>query len=235
MTFEREERYIVVKLSHIDGNQTAKLRNLLANEQIGTIECVVVENDWPEYETVWQMIEDRCSGRSQHAASLRAFYADVHARNVKAGWWTNIDTGEPLKRSVGEMFMLFVTELAEAYEAYLTGDHDDKLPQYPGLGVELGDLEIRLADFCGGLAAGRVIAHDPDVSNPGASMFAEIVKIAKQYEAIRKTPAAKGDAEIGDFLEPQDVAVMVVDKMTFNATRADHQIANRLLADGKRT
>lgn len=184
---------------------------------------------------VEEVEQSREPAEVDHAVSLRAFYADAHARNVKAGWWTNIETGQPLKRNVGEMFMLMVTELAEAYEAYIAGTVDDKLPQYPGLGVELGDLEIRLADFCGGLAAGRVIEHDSSVSNPGASMFAEVVKIAKQYEAIRKTPAAKGDAETGDFLEPQDVAVMVVDKMAFNATRADHKIENRLLEDGKRT
>lgn len=170
-----------------------------------------------------------------HTGSLHAFYTDIHARNVAAGWWTNIETGEPLKRSVGEMFMLMVTELAEAYEAYLTNADDDKLPQHPGLGVELGDLEIRLADFCGGLAAGKIVANDPSVYNPGAIMFGAVCDIAKRYEAIRKTPEARGDAEKGEFLSPQDVATMVTDKLAFNANRADHKIENRLKPDGKRT
>lgn len=169
------------------------------------------------------------------AQSLTAFYEDVHARNVKAGWWTNIDTGEPLKRNVGEMFMLMVTELAEAYEAYVLSLQDDKLPQHHGLGVELGDLEIRIADFAGGLMAGKVVEYDPGSHNPGASMFMEVVEIAKRYEAIRKTPAAKGDTECGEFIAPQHVPTMIVDKLAFNATRADHKIENRLKADGKRT
>lgn len=29
------------------------------------MECVVVEADWPEYETVWQMIADRVDGEQQ--------------------------------------------------------------------------------------------------------------------------------------------------------------------------
>lgn len=170
-----------------------------------------------------------------HADELLVFFRDVHERNVKAGWWTNIETGEPLKRNVGEMFMLMVTELWEAYDAYAHGEPDDKLPEYPGIGVELGDLLIRIADFCGALMVGNVIDYDPDSSNPGENMFLEVGDIAKRYEAIRKTPQAKGDPETAAFLMPMDVAVMVDAKLAFNATREDHKIENRLKEDGKRT
>lgn len=171
-----------------------------------------------------------------HADNLAAFFSDVHERNVKAGWWTNIETGEPLKRSVGEMFMLMVTELWEAYEAYLGGDADDKLPQYPGLGVELGDLLIRAADFAGALAAGRIVGPGvTPVNNAGAAMFHKVGVIAVQYESIRKTPKAVGDPETGEALPAVCVAEMVDAKLAYNASRADHKIENRLKDGGKKT
>jgi hypothetical protein len=168
------------------------------------------------------------------AVALRAFYADVHGRNVKAGWWSDLATGQPKKRSVGELFILIVTELVEAYEAYLTGEPDNKLPQYPGLGVELGDLQIRLADFAGALQAGKIVEHT-STRNPGDEMFAEIAVIANRYESIRKLPEANGDPETGNEIEAQDVAVMIVDKLAFNAQRPDHKVENRIKEGGKQT
>jgi hypothetical protein len=44
--FQREERYIVTKI------KTGK-----------RVDCVVVEADWPEYEIVWRMIQDRMEGK----------------------------------------------------------------------------------------------------------------------------------------------------------------------------
>lgn len=68
--FEREERYIVFKKSHLSPKQLARLERLITPPQIPpanwhddhtlpTVECVVVESDWPEYEPVWRMIEQR--------------------------------------------------------------------------------------------------------------------------------------------------------------------------------
>lgn len=75
---EREERYYVIKKSDLEAALKVKritqtdvedLKELLArlntqrfvsNKEM--LKCVVVESDWPEYETVWQMIEDRVDG-----------------------------------------------------------------------------------------------------------------------------------------------------------------------------
>lgn len=170
----------------------------------------------------------------QALAGLAVFYDDTHAANVAAGWWTDLETGKPKKRSVGEMFVLIVTELAEAYRAYVNGDLDDKLPLFPGLGVELGDVQIRLADFAGALRAGHIVKYS-NALNPGDDYFRRIMQIANQYEAIRKTPQAVGNPETGGYLEPMDPVVMIGEKMAFNAKREDHKIENRLKADGKRT
>lgn len=181
-------------------------------------------------------IEQHLEERQVNVAhALHQFYADCHARNVKAGWWTDLATGIAKKRSVGELFMLFVTEIEEAYQAYIDGSADDKLPQYPGLGVELGDLQIRLADFAGAMIAGSLVTYDPNVNNPGDQMFREVCEIARRYESIRKTDAAVGQPETGDFIPGVDVAEMVVAKLEYNANRPDHKIENRLKEDGKRT
>jgi len=62
-TFEREERFIVIKRKHLSPAKEEALRTYLFDDGIDTVECVVVESDWPEYETVWRMIENRVTGR----------------------------------------------------------------------------------------------------------------------------------------------------------------------------
>lgn len=52
--FKREIRYSVIKIA------TGR-----------PVECVVVESDWPEYEIVWKMIQDRMEGRPNELTELR--------------------------------------------------------------------------------------------------------------------------------------------------------------------
>lgn len=177
--------------------------------------------------------EDNDTG-VKHSANLALFFMDVHERNCRAGWWSDLETGEPKKRNVGELLMLFVTEIVEAYEAYVVNAPDDKLTDHPGVGVELGDLAIRMADLAGALMAGKVPFYS-DVSNPGEDLFTEVIHIARRYEAIRKTPAAIGALEEGAFMPPMNVAEMIDIKLAYNANRADHKIENRLKEDGKKT
>ena len=82
---------------------------------------------------------------------LRPVIDDIHARNRAAGWWTDLDTGEPKDRNTGELLMLCVSELAEAMEGHRKGLLDDKLPHRTMLEVELADAVIRIFDMAGGL------------------------------------------------------------------------------------
>ncbi|HEX7856258.1 MAG TPA: hypothetical protein VF503_21490 [Sphingobium sp.] len=62
--FVREERYIVIKRTHfMNEREEQEFRKILDEWTLPTIKCVVVEGDWPEYETVWQMIADRIAAR----------------------------------------------------------------------------------------------------------------------------------------------------------------------------
>jgi hypothetical protein len=80
---------------------------------------------------------------------LNDYAAEVHRANAK--WWVDLNTGEPLKRNVGELLCLIHSEISEAMEGHRKGLMDDKLPHRPMLEVELADAVIRIFDMAGGL------------------------------------------------------------------------------------
>lgn len=86
-----------------------------------------------------------------HATDINRIAAIVFQANQKAGWWNDIQTGEPLKRNVGELLMLAVSELAEAMEGHRKDLMDDKLPHRKMFEVELADTLIRILDMAAGL------------------------------------------------------------------------------------
>ena len=72
---------------------------------------------------------------------LREMQRQVHRTAVEHGWWE-------APRATGEVLMLVVTELAEAMEAYRTGNPEsDKLPGFSRMEEELADTIIRLLDL----------------------------------------------------------------------------------------
>lgn len=95
------------------------------------------------------------------ADAINQLCKDVHADNVKVGWWTNPHTGESIleTRNVPEMICLMHSELSEGLEGYRKNLMDDHLPQYPMLAVELADTIIRIADLAGakGFPLGEII------------------------------------------------------------------------------
>jgi hypothetical protein len=84
------------------------------------------------------------------AGSMLAHIAAViHSDNYR--WWVDLETNEPIKRNVGELLMLAVSELAEGMEGHRKGLMDVKLPHRPMLEVELADALIRILDMGVGL------------------------------------------------------------------------------------
>lgn len=104
--FEREDRYIVIKRSHMTEGVERDLAMVMEGLAIDPVDAVVIEADWPEYEPVWQMIETRVSGRRpasegtgdalREAVSFEQAWAQKEAEgyqyghdaleNVRFGW-----------------------------------------------------------------------------------------------------------------------------------------------------
>jgi NTP pyrophosphatase (non-canonical NTP hydrolase) len=74
---------------------------------------------------------------------------EIHTNNKK--WWIDLQTGEPLKRNVGEMLCLAHSEISEALEGHRKDLMDDHLPHRKQIEVELADAVIRLFDTAVGL------------------------------------------------------------------------------------
>lgn len=69
--------------------------------------------------------------------------------SLKAGWHTDLETGELKERNKGEMICLMHSELSEAMEGERKNLMDDHLPHRPMAEVEMADTVIRIMDYCG--------------------------------------------------------------------------------------
>lgn len=74
---------------------------------------------------------------------------ECHGRSVKAGWYHNPATGEPIERNVGEMLALIHSEISEALEGHRKNANDTHLPGRKMIEVELADALIRICDLAG--------------------------------------------------------------------------------------
>ncbi|WP_236213965.1 hypothetical protein [Metapseudomonas otitidis] len=83
MTFQRESRYIVVKLKDLAPGQEADIREHLTELSAQPVDSLVIERDWPEYEPAWRMIQARVEGAPLSPAHIEdereAFNAEYDA------------------------------------------------------------------------------------------------------------------------------------------------------------
>lgn len=74
----------------------------------------------------------------------------IHDDNLR--WWTNLHTGEPLDRNVGELLALVHSEISEALEGHRKSLADTHLTHRSMFEVELADAMIRILDIAAHLA-----------------------------------------------------------------------------------
>lgn len=72
-----------------------------------------------------------------------------HGVAKEQGWWTNLETGEPLERNKGELLCLIHSEVSEVMEGVRKNLTDEKLPHRSAEEVEMADVLIRIFDYAG--------------------------------------------------------------------------------------
>lgn len=175
--------------------------------------------------------------------NLNEMAARVHGANAK--WWTDINTGEPIKRNRGELLMLVVTELAEAVEGLRKDLPDDKLPHRKMEEVELADAIIRLLDFAGGFKM-RLPNYEPmegafnKVENK-AEMLLHITSMtcliySSQIPDQRAFTLFVVIAYIMEYgrIHKLDIEGAIEEKLAYNAKREDHTHEHRKTKHGKK-
>jgi energy-coupling factor transporter ATP-binding protein EcfA2 len=114
------------------------------------LDCLIPAAVVSPFEAVRELYSDKMTVPG--AEAINAMVRDIHGRNVTAGWWTDLKTGESLvgKRNFGELLCLVHSEVSEAMEGHRKGLMDDKLPARKMAEVELADTIIRIFDIAGG-------------------------------------------------------------------------------------
>lgn len=180
---------------------------------------------------------------SKRPTDLNALAAEIHADNQH--WWHDPATGAPIRRNVGEMFMLMVSELSEAMEGERKDLMDDHLPHRKMAEVEMADFVIRVLDFGGGFgfrfdAGVQLPIITETYTNRGSRLFDIVRLIAELGE--EDAPGAVGrqltwliryaERYCLDF--GYDLWGAVEEKRAYNRVRADHKAEARLAAGGKK-
>lgn len=127
--FQREERYVVIKVSKMHPHPAFRAKHLNAlkrEHEDALIDCVVVERDWPEYEPTWAAIEARVTGQpapQSHPEPIAWMVGTAFWRTKEEAERDAAATGLPIV-GLGPMTdAAEVERLREALKFYADRDH----------------------------------------------------------------------------------------------------------------
>lgn len=175
----------------------------------------------------------------------KTLFEQPYARSFASGWWSNLKTGVPVEitpESIVSKEVLIMTELAEAVEGDRKNLMDDKLPHRCMVEVELADAAIRMLDlsYAMGITLEKLgLTKLPKKSYGEGLTFTRLVhtvcvclfdEAATLDKYIILTHILIRWGETNGY----DVVGAMVEKMEFNANRADHKIENRKTENGKK-
>lgn len=176
--------------------------------------------------------------------SLLKLQNDIHKQNLNKGWWDNF-------RSFSTLTNLNISEVSEAVEADRKQANDDKLKQYLGVPVECADGAIRCFDVLSSFGNSHFdpSKHVIDIINAKGKSIDFLMALATlyfskawEYEELNDDRASAmqclRDAayvlfEIM-FLFGHIPTQLMLEKMEYNKTRADHMKENREKEGGKK-
>lgn len=169
--------------------------------------------------------------------NLYELQTKIHEQNKSVGWW---DEPRPFETFV----CLFHSELSEAMEGDRKGLMDDHLPHYPMFQVELADFVIRCMDFLGSVCKSDPYGAPISLAMSNTELIAHLhslVSSAYEYNDIEFF-ADRNDSLIDGVLlclgfsrkNNFDLQKIILEKVEYNRTRADHKRENREKEGGKK-
>jgi len=176
--------------------------------------------------------------------SYESYFDQPYARSYAAGWWTNLETGEEHvldTESIQQKEVLIMTELAEAVEGDRKDLMDDKLPHRKMIEVELADVVIRALDLS--YAMGITLETLNDDINTYKSLMHNVSFTSLTHSSCGMI--FNGGSNNYKYLlmvrriliwgeqNGYDIHGALIEKMEYNANRADHKVENRKAEGGK--
>ena len=183
---------------------------------------------------------------------LTELAAEIHADNIRAGWWKremHLLAMRTVPRNIGELLCLVHSEISEADEGIRGGLMDDKLPHRPMFEVELADTAIRVLDILGyhgvdvlamqqeGGPLALPMGPDSDewllLMHRTTSAAMEHCRKARRIDGCRQLVKLLGVLHFCAVMFSLDLTGAIEEKRAFNAQREDHKLEVRALAGGK--
>lgn len=195
--------------------------------------------------------EDDVYGRL-NAGEFDTLTTVIHQFNVQAGWWDDLETGKFLgkERDLEDVVCLIHSEISEALEGHRKKLQDDKLPHHPMFIVELADTAIRCFDAIGGYTKDYRWTNEtprwPDTTFAVAVRDKRITRCLNLLHGYTNATIFFGESHdystlrgtvIGCYYLAESMGYnltdIILEKVVYNAKRADHKLEERKKAGGK--